>query len=486
MNGLAATGNLEIKKFQVKHLKHDQVHLAWENLKLEEMSVSGLNAIKSKSLQLSNLHLLQIENTSASPYFAKLNRLELLSPAINLDKHAISLTEIIVSGLKANIENTSTGFSGLPTLTEKENTASRKKEKEPAFALDIKKVALVESDVQFTDKTVEPTFTESFKIINFETKDIRSAEPQVQSPVSANLEIGQYGKVNINGFIQPFTTDLTLNVSNSAKHIDLSNFNVYAKKLIGHSIRSGQMNLDQKIELKNGQLNSETKLVLTKFKVQSLDDKEAKKYKSDLGVPLSTALSLLRDRNGNIELKLPVTGDINDPSFSLSDVFSTVTGKVIKEAIIYYYTPFGLVTMLGGIIDLATGLNFEPVLFNPAQTDFTSKSLENMKKMARLLAERPQIELTLCGYPVQEDITALYSLEPIASSSDKKDPPKLKLTEDQKNQLLQLFNTRMEKIKKHMVNELEVSPGQVLLCSEPDDKEWVNGIEKKPFIDITI
>jgi hypothetical protein len=276
-----------------------------------------------------------------------------------------------------------------------------------------------------------------------------------------------------------------MNLKQNIRNVDLAKLNVYGKTYIGHRIQGGHLNLEQKLVINQGILDTESKLELQKFEIESLQGAEADKYKSSLGIPLSTALSLLRNKDGSITLTIPVTGDIEAPDFSLNDVIAKVTSKAIKEAIISYYTPFGLVKLLGGAIDLATGLSFEPVVFAPGASELDQQAHAQLDKLAKLMQERPQIHLAFCGYPTRSDALSLYPADELGIRNSQTESP-LKLTDKQASELLAIFSARMDNIKKYLVKQLEAEPGRLILCSEPQNQKWREGIEEQPAITITL
>lgn len=489
-SGVAIDGNFSIEKLMLANHQRSQVYAALDSVTINALKVNGVEQLATESVQVNNVALLQHSSEANAPYLASWKGLSIIAPVVDLTKQRVTVDAVVLTGFNADVINTKTGITGLP-VTEKNKTQPTTDEQEktatagPAFSFAVKNITVDgNSAIAFKDNLVEPVFSEKLSAIKLSLNDIDSARPEVKSTISVHVNVSDYGQVDISGTVQPFTERLNIDLKQDIKHIDLANYNVYGKTFIGHSIRSGQLNLEQKLKITDGNLDTESTMTLNKFKVKSLEGKEAEKYKSDLGIPLSTALSLLRDKNDNIKLTIPVTGDINNPDFSLHDVISTVTGKAIREAIINYYTPFGLVKLLGGVVDLATGLNFEPVVFAAGDAKLGQAGKENMNKLSALLSERPQVQLTLCGSPVRDDILQKYKLAELGLKAGEEEKP-FNLTDKQVSELLALFKARMDNMKKYMVNQLNVDPGQVLLCSEPD-VEWVTGIKTKPEITITI
>jgi hypothetical protein len=100
------------------------------------------------------------------------------------------------------------------------------------------------------------------------------------------------------------------------------------------------------------------------------------------------ALALLTDRNGVIDLNLPISGSINDRQFSVFGLVLQVIGNLIAKAIT---APFALLTGGGGDDD------FSQIEFVPGTTTMTPASAPVLERVAKALADRPALRMTVTG-----------------------------------------------------------------------------------------
>ncbi|MGD8811766.1 MAG: DUF748 domain-containing protein [Thioalkalispiraceae bacterium] len=496
-SGLVARGDLLAQGLLHASPEGEQVYARLQKLAMPGIQVSGVEQLNSRLIELSNVDLLQLAKTGQQPatYLASWRSLKIDSPRMNLSQKQARIKAITLSGLDAHLENSKTGLAGLPanktgTVTKTAKAAPEVQDQpvptEAPLKFAINRIQVDgDSRIAIIDKTVEPVFNETLSAIRLSLAELDSAAAEADSLLSLEFKVGEYGEINIKGTVKPFADRLTMNLKQNIRNVDLAKLNVYGKTYIGHRIQGGHLNLEQKLVINQGILDTESKLELQKFEIESLQGAEADKYKSSLGIPLSTALSLLRNKDGSITLTIPVTGDIEAPDFSLNDVIAKVTSKAIKEAIISYYTPFGLVKLLGGAIDLATGLSFEPVVFAPGASELDQQAHAQLDKLAKLMQERPQIHLAFCGYPTRSDALSLYPADELGIRNSQTESP-LKLTDKQASELLAIFSARMDNIKKYLVKQLEAEPGRLILCSEPQNQKWREGIEEQPAITITL
>ena len=99
------------------------------------------------------------------------------------------------------------------------------------------------------------------------------------------------------------------------------------------------------------------------------------------------AVALLKDRNGVIDINLPVSGSINDPQFSVFGIMLKVIGNLLVKALT---APFSLLAGGGGD-DLSV------VQFAPGSATPTDSARAVIDKVAKALGDRPALKMTVTG-----------------------------------------------------------------------------------------
>jgi hypothetical protein len=107
-------------------------------------------------------------------------------------------------------------------------------------------------------------------------------------------------------------------------------------------------------------------------------------------LPVKLAVALLRNRRGEIDLNLPVEGDLDDPQFSLGGVIVKVVVNLITKAVT---SPFSL---LGAAFGGGPDVNI--ITFPPGRATFDQENQEKLATMAKILYERPALKLEIHGY----------------------------------------------------------------------------------------
>ena len=128
------------------------------------------------------------------------------------------------------------------------------------------------------------------------------------------------------GKINPLSEDLFVDLKLAFKDIDLSPVTPYAGKYVGYTIEKGKLSLDLNYLIDKRKLNSQNDVFLDQLtfgnKVESPDA---------VKLPVQLAVSLLKNRQGEIDLHLPVSGHLDDPEFRVGRII--VTDKDLSKSL---------------------------------------------------------------------------------------------------------------------------------------------------------
>ncbi|MES1162493.1 MAG: hypothetical protein ABUL50_05485, partial [Rhizobacter sp.] len=100
------------------------------------------------------------------------------------------------------------------------------------------------------------------------------------------------------------------------------------------------------------------------------------------------AVALLKDRNGVIDINLPVSGSVNDPKFSVGGIIWQVIVNLLTKAIT---SPFSLLAGGGGGDDLSV------VEFKPGTAQIVPAGGAAIDRVAKALTDRPALKMTVTG-----------------------------------------------------------------------------------------
>jgi hypothetical protein len=130
-----------------------------------------------------------------------------------------------------------------------------------------------------------------------------------------------------------------LNLDMVIENFLLSDINIYANYYVGHSILLGDFYYYSKSKISNGDIRSENQLLVKNVSVEN-------EKGGIFTLPLKFALFLLKDKNGDVNLNVPVRGDLNDPEINIGKlIWTTIKNKITGAA----SNPIGA---LAGLVDV--------------------------------------------------------------------------------------------------------------------------------------
>jgi hypothetical protein len=116
------------------------------------------------------------------------------------------------------------------------------------------------------------------------------------------------------------------------------------------------------------------------------------------------AVALLKDRNGVIDLDIPVTGTLDDPSFRLAPIIWKVFVNILEKAVT---APFAL---LGALFGGGPDLQF--IDFRPGLADLDSVASDKVRAVVKALNERPQLKIEVpIAFVAELDRPALVEVQ---------------------------------------------------------------------------
>jgi hypothetical protein len=254
----------------------------------------------------------------------------------------------------------------------------------PAPVMHFGPVSLVNGKIDFTDLFVKPNYSADLSELTGRLSAVASDKPGL-----ADLELRgkaqQTAALDISGKINPLAKPLELDVTAKMRDLDLAPLTPYAVRYAGHGIERGKLSMDVNYKITpDGRLTATNKLVLNQLQF----GEEVKDAPNSL--PVKLAVALLADRNGVIDVDLPISGSLNDPQFSIGSLILRAIGNLIVKAVT---APFSLLT--GGFG--GGGGEASAIAFDPGSAALSATAKENLDKVAKALTDRPALQLTVVG-----------------------------------------------------------------------------------------
>ncbi|MFJ4066962.1 DUF748 domain-containing protein [Pseudomonas sp. NPDC089996] len=253
----------------------------------------------------------------------------------------------------------------------------------------IGQIDINDGSANFADLTLTPNFATAIQQLNGRIGTIDNRKP-APAKVDVKGKVDRYAPVTIKGALNPFNPLASLDIATSFKRVELTTLTPYSGKFAGFRIRKGRLNLDLHYLITNGQLKAENKLVVEQLQLgEKVDSPDA------VDLPIRLAVALLKDTEGKISIELPVSGDLNNPQFSVMPiVWQTLRNLVLRAA----QAPF---KFIGGLIAGGGSEDLGSVAFAPGSSELTGDAQAALDKLASALKERPALRLEIEGTSAQ-------------------------------------------------------------------------------------
>lgn len=208
--------------------------------------------------------------------------------------------------------------------------------------------------------------------------------PEDVMKVDLKGSVDGYAPVALTGTARPFQQPPALDLGLSFRGVDMSRLTPYSATYAGYAIERGTLNLALQYSLEDNRLRGDNQLVIEQLR---LGEQVASDRALDL--PLRLGIALLTDSNGVIDLAVPVSGDVNNPEFSLGSVIAGALGNLLTRTVT---APFRLLaSLVGSSEDLRT------IDFPAGSAELDSHGEQKLRDLAAAMQERPAIKLVLTG-----------------------------------------------------------------------------------------
>lgn len=348
-----------------------------------KVDVSGEQPVVTVSggAGLNNLDLLEGNGQS----FAKLAAMQASGVSVNTAEHRATVANIDISGL--DLVNR-VDAQGRDLVSRLGTGGGGGDAGGPAWRVGLKQVRVKNSKLAHNDASLSKPFAISLEqwnstVRNFDTGGGRAA-------ITLNGKVNGNAPLKAEGTVSP--DPLFLDLKMDFQSYGMEGLTPYTGRFLGYAVRRGLLSVNSTVKIENNQLESRSTVAADRF---FLGDR----VQSDEAVnaPVRLGLSVLRDSSGMINLPLNVSGDMNDPSFSVTGLVFTVIKNVLVKAAT---APFSLLSSLAG------GKDLEQIAFPAGEAMPGAETRQNLATLNDVLSKRPGLSVALSGQTNDEDRAA--------------------------------------------------------------------------------
>ncbi|WP_149725412.1 DUF748 domain-containing protein [Campylobacter concisus] len=267
-----------------------------------------------------------------------------------------------------------------------------KKDDELNFS--IKNFSLNNGEVDFSDASLFMPFATKISNLNGKLTDIDKKRP---SSGEFKGTVGKNGFSQITAKLFPFELKQNTDIKLDFKDIDLIDITPYSGQFLGYKIKKGKLNLNLNYSVVDSKLNGSN---LINFDTLTLGEKVDSK--DAVNLPLSLAISILSDQNNQINIDLPVEGNLDDPDFKYGGVIWAAVKKLFADITL---APF---RFLGNALGLGSK-DLSSIDFLAGSSELISSEAPKIADFIKLTTAKPMMKLSIT--PTYSEIDVLYFKE---------------------------------------------------------------------------
>ena len=253
-----------------------------------------------------------------------------------------------------------------------------------ATAVSVGRVRVVNGAVDFADQSLILPFATKVHKLQGAASRI-SSDPKSRTTLQFEGSVGEFGDARVDGQLAPFEPKGFTDINVAFRNVEMTTLSPYSATFAGRRIAAGRLDVGLQYKVENNALKGNNSILLRDFALgETVDSPDAK------SLPLDLAVALLQDSEGKIDLAVPVSGDVDNPEFSLGGVFWQALGNIIGKIV---SAPF---RALGGVLGGADAAA-DAVYFDPGRGELAPPEQGKLKTLAEALAKRPQLKLTVHG-----------------------------------------------------------------------------------------
>ncbi|MCG6874789.1 MAG: DUF748 domain-containing protein [Betaproteobacteria bacterium] len=336
--------------------------------------------------------------------------------------------------------------------------------KRPAVAppsnVRIGRIALQGGTVDFSDYFVNPNYRAKLSDIH---GSLTEMAPDKASEVELRAKGERAALFEVLGRVNPLAPTLFLDITGTAKDIELPPVSAYSMKYVGYKIEQGKLTLNVKYHLENDKLAAENNIILDQLTFgEKVESPDATK------LPVPAAIAILKDRNGVIDVNVPISGSLDDPKFSVTDAAVRAVGNLITKAVTAPFSVLG--ASVGGDEELSY------VEFAPGSAALDADGLGKLRTLTKLLNERPNLKLDITGRVDPAADREALQRSPIGAAR----------AQVGDKDLQRLADARAEAARRWLVNEGKLPPSRIFLVAPKLTAEGVKDKGKPTRVDFSV
>ena len=264
-------------------------------------------------------------------------------------------------------------------VEEEVSVADSSETEETPMEFTVNQLVIENGLMDFSDQTLNEPFNYELSQIAVDMDTISLQDEWVN--VKASMKLNKRGNLDAKVGFNPMNPLDKISLDYELTDFQLPDINIYSKFYTGLPILFGEMYYKNKTRINNKQLVSDNKLIIRKVEI-------GRKTGGLYDVPIKLALFILKDINGDINLDIPVRGDLSDPKVKILpivwDTFKSFSYKIVAS-------PFKALGQMLGVNEK----ELEEITFIYSDSTLTSSQTRSLDHLLKIAETKPELQIEL-------------------------------------------------------------------------------------------
>lgn len=261
-----------------------------------------------------------------------------------------------------------------------------------APSLEVGVLTISDGTAEIEDRAVQPRFREQVRNLEVSVEGLTTVGDR-KAGVTLTGELSDRSTVALHGFILPLPANLYVDLEGQVRDFNLHKANPYTTRVTSYRLQQGKLHTQVRYRIEQNRLDGDNLFRIDQLtlgeQVEPVD-----RFEALVGVPLALAVSLLQDSSGEIILRVPVHGELNNPEFDLGEAIQLAVKNTLIQLVSAPFRAIGNIFTLGGRIG---AIEIDPVLFAPGSLALDELALAHLSNIAAVLRDRPTMKIKLSG-----------------------------------------------------------------------------------------
>lgn len=195
------------------------------------------------------------------------------------------------------------------------------------------RVALLDPGrLKLVDATVAPPVDSTLTLDALSLTNLDTTDPNARTALTLQARLDD-SRISLDGWAEPFRREPSFKMRAAIDDLRLPAVWPYLGPKIGLDVFRGTLTLGADAAVADGQLDAEVRTRLTGVRLRDRQTAESAATSRALGIPLSTLIRLIEDRDGAIDVTVPLRGDLLSPDVRYGPAVWSLLPHVLRALV---------------------------------------------------------------------------------------------------------------------------------------------------------